>query len=50
MDGTRNSILVDDFYARLGAAPAPIVLGGRRSAHFSGHDRVIDTRGGENVR
>ncbi len=41
MDGTPNSILADDLYARLGTASAPIVLDVRRRDALSAHERVI---------
>jgi rhodanese-related sulfurtransferase len=41
MDGTQNSILADDLYARLGTASAPILLDVRRPDAFSADDRVI---------
>jgi len=40
MDGTQNSILADDLYARLGTASAPIVLDVRRSDAFDADDVV----------
>jgi rhodanese-related sulfurtransferase len=41
MDGTQNSILADDLYARLGTASAPTVLDVRRRDAFNADDRVI---------
>ena len=41
MDGTQNSILADELYARLGTASAPMVLDVRRGDAFSADDRVI---------
>jgi hypothetical protein len=49
MDGTRNTILPDDLYARLGTASAPVALDVRRGDDFSAQDRVIVTGGDENV-
>ena len=49
MDETLNPIPADDFCARLGMAPALIVFGVRRSAHFSARDRVIDSGGDEDA-
>jgi hypothetical protein len=41
MDGTPNSILPDDLYARLGTASVPIVLDVRPGDDFSADVRVI---------
>jgi rhodanese-related sulfurtransferase len=41
MDGTRNSILANDLYARLGTASAPTVLDARRSDALNADDRLI---------
>ncbi len=41
MDGTPNSILADDLYARLGTASAPTVLDVRRNDAFNADDRLI---------
>ena len=49
MDGTQNTILPDDSYARPGMASAPVVLGVRRGDDFSAEDRMIVTGGDENV-
>jgi rhodanese-related sulfurtransferase len=40
VDGTQNSILADDLYARLGTASAPVVLDVRSGARGA-DDRVI---------
>jgi hypothetical protein len=49
MDETLNPISADDFCACLGTASAPLVLGVRRSAHFSARNRMIGTGGDQNV-
>jgi hypothetical protein len=49
MDGTQNTILRDDLYARLGTASATVVLNARRGDDLSAPDRVVVTGGDENV-
>jgi hypothetical protein len=49
MDGTQNTILPDDLYARLGTASAPVVLDARCGDDLSGRDPMVVTDGDENV-
>jgi hypothetical protein len=49
MDGTQNTILPDDLYARPGMASPSVALDARDGDDLSAWDRVIVTGGDENV-